>query len=529
MTSNDFDVIIVGSGPAGVSSAFPLLAAGLSVLMIDGGRQAGMDPPKGNFLNERNSSLDQWKWMVGTDFHALTRKDAVSPKLRVPTMKHVFDGFHSENKIDSSEFIAVGTMAEGGLSNAWGCGVATFSREELSSYPFAQAALEPSYKAISERMGISGVNDDDLSDFFGQLESVQPALPLDDLQKRLYSSYHKRRGNLLRLGLRLGRARVAALSQPMNGREPCDLSGMCLWGCHRKALYSATYDLEQLKRFSRFTYASGLIADRVEGAQDHAVVYGHDRTRAHCIRARRVILAAGTLASTRLALGALEMYEPVNMQACPTGAFLLWLPRALGSGRSDAFGLGQLSFSFDTPKGTSGFGSLFNVGGIPVAEFVRFMPLFKRFGIDLASSLLNSCIVGNVFLPGDFSTASLKLQSDGTLKVEGGYREDLLGEMKASAKLLRSAFLKMGAILLPGSFTVGKPGSDIHYAASLPMRARPERGQTGSDGALHGAENIIVADGASLSSLPAKSHTLTIMANADRIGRLLSERLSHSG
>ena len=38
--SVDFDIIIVGSGPAGISAAFPLVESGLNVLMVDGGKQS---------------------------------------------------------------------------------------------------------------------------------------------------------------------------------------------------------------------------------------------------------------------------------------------------------------------------------------------------------------------------------------------------------------------------------------------------------------------------------------------------------
>lgn len=72
---------------------------------------------------------------------------------------------------------------------------------------------------------------------------------------------------------------------------------------------------------------------------------------------------------------------------------------------------------------------------------------------------------------------------------------------------------------MPMSFKVGKPGSDIHYAASLPMSNKPVLGQTDQFGELAGTDGIHVVDGASLSYLPAKSHTLTIMANAERIAR----------
>ena len=67
----DFDVIIVGSGPAGVSAAFPLVESGLTVLMVDGGHHATLVSPEQAFLEAREQDVNQWKWMIGKDFHAL--------------------------------------------------------------------------------------------------------------------------------------------------------------------------------------------------------------------------------------------------------------------------------------------------------------------------------------------------------------------------------------------------------------------------------------------------------------------------
>ena len=195
--------------------------------------------------------------------------------------------------------------------------------------------------------------------------------------------------------------------------------------------------------------------------------------------------------------------------------------KALGSTREPAFGLGQLSFAIELQYSVSGFGSLFNTTGIPVAEFVRYMPLRKRYGIDLLKALLSSCVVGNLFLPGKLSTAMLSLRADGSLSVEGGFRKEVAGLMRLAEQRLRKAFWKLGALLLPMSFTVGKPGGDIHYTCSLPMRARPDYGETNAFGELFGLDNVYIVDGASLTDHSEKSHTLTIMANADRIGRRL--------
>ena len=138
-----FDIVIVGSGPAGVSAAYPLLDAGLRVAMLDGGRQPDQPPPQQDFLSARQEA-DQWRWMLGRDFHALSLPDAVSPKLRAPPLAYAFEGFAAANRVRGEDFVAVGSLATGGLSNAWGCGVARITAEE-GGFPFAAVVVMTTY------------------------------------------------------------------------------------------------------------------------------------------------------------------------------------------------------------------------------------------------------------------------------------------------------------------------------------------------------------------------------------------------
>lgn len=522
----EFDVLIVGSGPAGVSAAVPLLNAGLQVLLVDGGRQSTQPPPSGSFLAQRDSDTDQWKWMIGPDFHALRGAEAVSPKLRVPTHGFVFEEFASKNRIHPDGFIAVGSLARGGLSNAWGCGVARMSASELAAFPFPSEQLQDSYEVVARRVGLSGANKDDLADYFGVDQWAQAPVRMDALQSALFTRYGRIRERLTGTGFRLGRSRLAVLSQTLGERQACDLSGTCLWGCNRGALYTAAEDLLQLQRYTNFHYLPGFVVERVESAAGLPRLSGHGPDGTRTYSARRIILAAGTLASTRLALQTLGHTHYVPMQACPTAAFMLWLPRFLGQPREASFfGLGQLSFALSLNAGVSGFGSLFNPTGIPLSEFSRYLPLRKRHGIDLLSSLMSSCIVGNVFLPGHLTQASLRLRSDESLEVKGRYDERVDELMSEARRKLRRYFGQLGAVLLPMSFKLGQPGSDIHYACSLPMRKNPKRGETNAEGEVFGLRNIHVVDGSCLSALPEKSHTLTIMANADRISRHIVRQL----
>src|SRR5213593_3987749 len=149
----EFDVIVVGSGPAGVSAAFPLIEAGVRVLMVDGGEAPGISVPDAEYLATRESDPRQWEWMVGQDYRALRQADAISPKFRAPTLEYVFRGFREANRIMAEDFAPIGSLAIGGLSNAWGCGVARFSGSELAEFPFCGKELLSSFEAVARRIG----------------------------------------------------------------------------------------------------------------------------------------------------------------------------------------------------------------------------------------------------------------------------------------------------------------------------------------------------------------------------------------
>ena len=492
--------------------------------MVDGGKQPGLLPLEVDFLSARTNDAAQWKWILGDDFYALKMRDAVSPKLRVPSHAYAFEGFEVGNQVQGKDFVTVGSLASGGLSNIWGCGVARFSASDMTAFPFPASDLEASYAKISKRIGISGKVEDDLSEYFGLDEYSQPPISMDALHESLYKRYSNQRSKLNSQGFKLGRSRVAVLSEDVSGRQGCKLSGNCLWGCWRHSMYSATDDLPALRQHEHFSELSGFVVERLIRSQGYWAVEGQsDSTNQRkSITAPKIMLAASTLATTRLVLKTLNYRESVPLLSCPTAAFLLWLPRLFGAPSVSGFGLGQLSFALTLAGNTGAFGSTFTTTNIPVFEFVRHLPLRRRYGIDLLRGFLSSCVVGNLFLPGHLTEAEAGLRADDSLTVTGKYSSAVGPLMHEAAKTLRKAFWRLGAALLPGSFTIGVPGGDIHYAGTLPMRDSPALGETSKMGEVAGLDGVYVVDGACLPVLPEKSHTLTIMANADRIGHSIS-------
>jgi choline dehydrogenase-like flavoprotein len=523
----EFDIIIIGSGPSGVSAAFPLVRSGLKVLMLDGGKRATRTgPSENNYLLTRVEAREQWEWIIGKDFYALNSLEAVSPKLRAPTHAYVFDDFLTKNHIVGQNFVTIGSLATGGLSNAWGCGVARFSKQELSLFPFPESELERSYADVCNRIGISGQNDDDLSDYFGLDTWSQPPIHTDNLHTHLLTRYAKHRKKINKIGVKMGRSRVAVLSHPLHERGACQKTNHCLWGCSQQATYSAQHDLIELHRYQNFTLLSGwIVQDFVAHPTGWTVLAESASAQEHAsFQASKIIFAAGTLATSRLILKKFNDRTSLRLLSCPTAAFLLWIPKLLGSPRQSGLGLGQLSFTLDLSNAVRAFGSTFSTTGLLLSEFARHAPLKRPNSMDLFSRLLSSCIIGNLFLPGHLTDATITLKKNNTLNVTGNYMSSTFPLMKEAAYLIGKACLNLGAILVPKSFKLGAPGADIHYSSTLPMALHPSVGQTSKWGEVFGLKDIYVVDGSCLPSLPEKSHTLTIMANADRIGRYLASK-----
>jgi len=521
----DCDVLIIGSGPSGTSAAFPLLESGKSVIMADGGKTPSIFPPEKPILESRPNDDRQWEWKIGRDFYALRHVETSTPKLRVPTHAYVFEDFEKTNRIISENFIAVGSLATGGLSNAWGCGIARLSHAELRVFPFAPEELDDGYAAAAQRMGVSGKVDDDLSAFFGVDTWAEPPLPMETLHTHILRNYSQKRDAITATGFRLGRSRVAVLGRDRKNRLCCHGTGNCLWGCARKAQYSSAYDLPDLKNFSSFRHKPGFIVEEIvrEGKtfRAHGVLQGTP----YALSATKIILAAGVLASTRIALRSLGLQKELPILSAPTAAFLLWLPRLFGTKPSATFGFGQLSYTVDLGNDIAGYGSTFCTTGIPLSEFMRFMPFARPYSAMLLRGLLSSCLVGNLFLSGSFSLSTVRLKDDGSLLVRGGFSKKHSEVMRHAAAKLRRAYWVCGAVLLPTSFTVGMPGGDIHCAGTFPMRAQPVLGTTSPSGEIHGLEGVFIVDGACLPELSEKPHLMTLMANAHRIGRHLAKEL----
>jgi hypothetical protein len=191
--------------------------------MLDGGKKAKISPPKEPYLLSRKLQSNLRIWIIGEKFLSLNGNKNISPKVNLPTLSYVFEGYSEANKIGNKNFISLSSLSAGGLSNAWGCGVSCLSEDGLSSWPIEYQELKKSYKSVIKRIGISGKSNDTMADYFGLEEYSQDPIPMDILNNFIMNKYTQKKEKLLKLNFKLGRSRIAALSKSYNGRSGCKL------------------------------------------------------------------------------------------------------------------------------------------------------------------------------------------------------------------------------------------------------------------------------------------------------------------
>lgn len=517
--SIDIDVVVVGSGPAGVSAAWPLVEAGRRVLMVDAGGATTPPPIERPPLAQVRGRTDAWRHLLGARLQSLRAMPDMSPKLRTAAEPALARDYCEHNCIATSGFTAIGALARGGLSNIWGAGASAFDAADMKGWPITPTDLAPSYRAIAARIGMSGSNDDDMSAIHGRALTLDPPLALGPQADTLLRRYALRRSDV---SIRLGRARNAVLTRERVKRSACTLDNFCMWGCSRRAIYNAAYDVEQLLERPNFrmqerTVVQGLRREHGLWRLDLLDTATHQRGT---IAAPVVILAAGTLPTTRLVLALLGRFDrPVRVHSTPALALAFTMPDQLGRALPDrGFSLGQLTLTAPLPGiDDYSLATVFSGDGVSAGEIAAAMPLSRPAALGLTRLLLPTLLFCLLYLPSRYSanTARLIPGDDGRprLAVAGGVITGIKSALDGAVRTISRDFRRLGALRLPGIKTY-PPGAEAHYGGTLPMGEA-----TSAAGEVVGAPNLFIADGSVLPSLPAKHHTFTIMANADRIGR----------
>ena len=190
-----FDVLVIGSGPAGVQALSRLSRERLRIGLIDPGkaeeRYSELIPDE-PFAQIRRSCRHQKRFLLGDNDEALSPGATRLAAHLTPPRQYLVEGTERHLPFRSETLSHFQTLAGGGLGAGWGAGACTFSSGEMKLVGIDPAAMAPCYPQVAQSVGLSLDPEDDTTSLVCDLAGAQPPLQVDENAEALLASYRRK-------------------------------------------------------------------------------------------------------------------------------------------------------------------------------------------------------------------------------------------------------------------------------------------------------------------------------------------------
>ena len=514
------DVIIVGSGASAMAAAWEL--RNRKVLILD----TGLTPPETpslqkNLFDLRQGDPEQAEYLLGSDFQSLVniqRSDLVSVKLKAPLIDFVIRGLPELAPLDAHEFVPFISYARGGLANAWGAGAYRYTDGDLEGFPINAGDLWPYYDELTTHMGISGVNDD-LEPFFGHINGLQPPLPFNRNCGRFYRCWRRKKQQMARHGIHVGRTQLTVLTRELDGRPAYSGDNTSFFTTVNPSIYTPRITLDRLRQYPNIQYLPGWLVERFSAPGSHVEVHARalEGNGLRTFRGRHLLLAAGAINSGRIVLRSFDDTRTRLPILDNPVSFIPFVDLTAIGAATDMTGYegGQLILIYEGPRFPGRVqGSIYSIISPLRSDLFFNFPFSLRGNLALTRHIIPAMTVLQLFYPDSPREGNYLRLGKGNL-LEIHYQDQ--PKLGAVERLLIHKFFPWGFTALPPLVQFPKPGNSIHYAGTVPMERRDLKYHSDRECRLNGAPRVHLIDGSVFPHLPAKNLTFTLMANAMRV------------
>jgi len=504
--------VVIGSGPAGVATATALIARGRQVLMLDGGK--GLESDR-NAARDRLAARDPALWSAA-DRAAWQAPQFATPPGQVRRFGSDFAmepaGMTFADGADA--FFLRSSRAGGGLSNLWGSALLPYRATDMAGWPITADDLAPHYRAVAALLPVAG-RSDDLQRLFPIPDMAgRTTLPPSPQAERLLDRLDRARSALAADGITAGQARQAVA-------PGCRLCGQCLHGCPWGLIWSAGAEVEKLRQNPNFTHRPGAIVTSLREDADTVTLH---LASGETLAPDRAFLGAGVLESARILLAS-GLATSLDLRDSAHG-FLPFLHRWSAPRRPDRgpfHTLPQVFAELDAPDLSpfSLHAQIYTWNEFFEADLVQTYARRLPGSAPFFRALARRLIVAQIFLHSDQSAiARLTLAADGRLKATVLPNPATGPTFDAAARAYGRGLARAGLLPLLPARRLNPPGSAFHAGATLRMARTPGARQSDTLGRPQGMSRLHLIDASSLPAIPATTITLSVMANAHRIGSL---------
>lgn len=494
------NVIVVGSGPAGVSTAKALLERGMKVTLLDVGNT--LETEKQILLNQ----IQQTEDLKNTDSlrnHANAKNNRKLPY----GSNFIYDDIQNYFSWKTEDCYFQPSFARGGLSNVWGGAIDEHSANELSEWPLTCRDLSAYYANIIA--------------WLGKYYKLDTSSVLSQQGVHLKNTWCKNQNILEKKGFAF---RAATLAVDFNSCRSC---GFCQYGCPYGLIYQSSFHLDFLKQSSNFSYVKNVVVENFSETQQQIelVVRDHHKDKKiQRIFADRLFIACGAGLSSLLYLRSLNQ---AGKELFLKDSQHFMLPCLLdkkikGVIDEPLHTLCQLKTTL-TQKSISTYPiylQFYTYMGLYLQEMrnkVKWLyPVFKPMLKSYAQRLV---AIQGYLNSKESNYLSIKYQTSGQFEIRKIQSSPVTSTINKVVKYLNQQ--KEYLALKPLNFLLFQSltGQSNHVSGSLAMSDNPKEDQADIWGRPSHFKRIHFVDGSILPTMPAGSPTLTIMANAYRIGK----------
>ncbi len=302
MSQGDYDVVIIGSGAGGGTSAWALSKAGLKVLLLEAG-------PRYDPFGDYQLHTPEWERPFPNKINPAGRQVFAEMQPLAEKWKHLRSWNHLSGRLNKTDrrqsfgyhhVLGVGGSSLHFTGEAHRMNPASMQMKTrfgvAADWPMSYQDLEPFYAQAEDVVGVAGPAQD----------SIRPRsnpYPQKTHPKSYASTCLEKGFN--KLGLELTNNALAVLSSPTDGRANCNYCGGCLRGCPRrdKGSIDVTYIREAVAT-GNCEVQSGCTVNRIETGSNDTVkgVHYHDGKDNRFVDAPLLIVACGAVETPRLLL-----------------------------------------------------------------------------------------------------------------------------------------------------------------------------------------------------------------------------------
>lgn len=519
-------IFVVGSGPAGVASAYALLKKGLEVTMLDSGLEIE-EGIKEQLEKMGNTLPENWD----NDFIGFIKKKTTD--LSNPggiTIKYVYgsDFPYQNQKADNfspevKDVEVHSSLAKGGLSNVWGGTVMPYLQQDIADWPISISDMAPHYKEVLSFINLSATKDD-LDEIFPlYTDNYHPLQPSQQML-RLMDNLLKHKKELTSDGFVFGLSRLAMYSQ---NNQKCALCGLCMYGCPYSLIYNAAFTLNnKLLSYKNFYYKKDIIVKKITESKDRVNILAQSRLNGEELnfQGSKVYLACGTLSTTKILLASMEAYEqPITLKTSQHFFLPLFTYKATKNIVNEGLHTLCQGFieMFDSSLSERTIHlQVYTYNDLFLYTFKNMLKgIFGLFKYPIYNLILPRLILLQGYLHSDLSpTISLQLDADSDkFKVKVNTNPETKNVVSKIVKKIFKNRKYFKSIPISFMIKVSLPGGGAHSGGTFPMRENPSRFESDILGRPYGFQRTHIVDSAVFSSIPATTIALTIMANAHRI------------